>query len=303
MPHRHNPQQYDRKQRAFALGVLLNVLFVAAEATFGFLSGSLALLADAGHNLSDVLGLFLAWAANLLSGRRPTRQRTFGWRSSTIMAALLNALILLVVVGAIAWEAILRFFHPPPVSGTTVIVVALVGMAINTFTALLFVRDRKTDLNVRGAFLHMAADAAVSGAVAVGGVLILFTGMRWLDPAVSLLVALVILLSTWRLLRESLDMAMHAVPPGIDTREIENYLVGLTGIEAVHDLHVWAMSTTENALTAHLVKPDPEGDDDLIARIQKTLYDRFNIDHITIQWERDVRAAQCSPDRCKLGTT
>lgn len=291
---------HDVENRAFALGVVFNILFVIGEAAFGLLSGSLSLIADAGHNLSDVLGLLLAWGANRLGRRDPTRQRTYGWRSSTILAALLNALILLVVVGAIAWEAIKRIGQPAPVAGLEVILVASVGVAVNTLTALLFMRGRKRDLNVRGAFLHMAADAGVSAGVAVTGALILLTDWRWLDPVVSLMIALIILLSTWGLLRESLDMTLHAVPAGIDTRAIESYLAGLPGIHAVHDLHVWAMSTTETALTAHLVKPDPDRDDALIARIQKELHERFNITHATIQWERAVCSARHGQTACGL---
>jgi cobalt-zinc-cadmium efflux system protein len=297
MGHHH----HDHKQRAFALGVVFNVGFVIAEGVFGVWSGSLALLADAGHNLSDVLGLLLAWGANLLGRRSPTRRRTYGWRSTTIMAALFNALILLVVVGGIAWEAILRFYRPAEVAGFTVVMVALGGFVVNTATALLFMRGRKHDLNIRGAFLHMTADAGVSAGVAAAGVLIMLTGWRWLDPVVSLIIAAMILLSTWGLLRESLDMALHAVPAGIDTQKIEHYLAGLPGIDAVHDLHVWAMSTTQTALTAHLVKPDPSRDDAMIARIQNELHDRFGIEHITIQWERTDCSAFCSSVACAIG--
>lgn len=297
MGHHH----HDHKQRAFALGVVLNTAIVVVEAIFGLLSGSLALLADAGHNLSDVLGLVLAWGANLLGRRSPTRRRTYGWRSSTIIAALLNALILMAVVGGIAWEAILRFYRPAEVAGFTIIWVALAGFLVNTVTALLFVRGRKQDLNVRGAFLHMAADAGVSAGVAVTGLLIIVTGWRWLDPVVSLIIAVIILWSTWGLLRESLDLALHAVPAGIDTQKIEHYLAGLPGIDAVHDLHVWAMSTTQTALTAHLVKPDPSRDDAMIEHIQNELHDRFGIEHITIQWERTDCSAFCSSGACDFG--
>lgn len=296
MGHHH----HDQKQRAFVLGMVFNVAIVIVEAIFGIFSGSLALLADAGHNLSDILGLLLAWGANLLGQRSPTRRRTYGWRSSTIVAALLNALVLMVVVGGIAWQAILRFYNPAPVTGLTVIVVALIGVVVNTLTALLFVRGRKEDLNVRGAFLHMAADAAVSAGVVVAGGVIMLTGWRWVDPVVSLIIAVIIFVSTWGLLRESLDMTLHAVPVGIDTRKIENYLAALPGIDAVHDLHVWAMSTTQTALTAHLVKPDPHRDDALIARIQEDLHDRFGIDHVTIQWERADCSSFCSSVGCDI---
>lgn len=286
MAHHHNHHHPNNYGRAFAVGVVLNVGFVVVEAVFGIIADSLALLADAGHNLSDVLGLVLAWVAIILSRRTPTRRRTYGWRSASIMAALINALILLVVVGGIAWEAVMRFTVPPPVAGRSVIGVALAGLVVNGVTALMFASGRKHDLNIRGAFLHMAADAGVSAGVAVAGVLIVLTGWLWLDPVVSLVIAAVILFSTWGLLREALDLAMHAVPAGIDPRAIENYLAGLPGVDAVHDLHIWAMSTTEPVLTAHLVKPDPSDDDELIARIMKELHERFGIEHATIQWER-----------------
>lgn len=286
--------------REFALGVVLNIGFVIAEIIFGLLSGSLALLADAGHNLSDVLGLLLAWGASMLGRRNPTSRRTYGWRSSTIMAAFLNAMILMVVVGGIAWEAFQRIFSPAPVTGFTIIFVALAGVVINTGTALLFIRRRKEDLNIRGAFLHMAADAGVSAGVAVAGGLILLTGRLWLDPLVSLIIAVIILWSTWGLLRESLDLVLHAVPTGIDIKEIKTCLEDLPGIEAVHDLHIWAMSTTETALTVHLVKPDAYRDDVLIAKIQDDLLERFGIDHVTIQWERADCSSFCSSSFCDL---
>jgi cobalt-zinc-cadmium efflux system protein len=259
-----------------------------------------ALLADAGHNLSDVLGLLLAWGASYLVRLRPTRRRTYGWRSSTIMAALINAVILLVAVGGIATESIRRFVSPEPVAGKIVIAVAVVGVAVNTATALLFLSGRHKDLNIRGAFLHMAADAAVSAGVAAAGIAILITGRLWIDPAVSLAIAAVILWGTWGLLRESLALAMHAVPPGIDTDEVMGYLSKLDGIEAIHDLHIWAMSTTETALTVHLVKPDSAGDDEMIGRIADELHDRFGIGHVTIQWERTHDPCRCDNRICRL---
>ncbi|MCF8050114.1 MAG: cation diffusion facilitator family transporter [Desulfobacterales bacterium] len=289
------PADYNR---AFAIGVALNVAFVICEAVFGVLADSVALLADAGHNLSDVLGLLLAWGASYLVRLQPTHRRTYGWRSSTIMAALINAAILLVAVGAIAWESVRRFVSPEPVAGKIVLVVAVVGVVINTVTALLFLSGRKKDLNIRGAFLHMAADAAVSAGVAAAGIAILITGRLWIDPAVSLAIALVILFGTWGLLRESLALAMHAVPPGVDTDQVITYLSDLPGIEAIHDLHIWAMSTTETALTAHLVKPNPEGDDEMIGRIADELYDRFGIGHVTLQWERTHDPCRCSNGSC-----
>jgi cobalt-zinc-cadmium efflux system protein len=279
--------------RVFALGTALNIAFVILEVLFGFLSGSLALLSDAGHNTIDVLGLLLAWGTIALGKRRPTRKRTYGWQSSTIMAALLNSLILLGVVGGIAWEAITRFSQPVAVAGRTVIWVALCGVAINTLTALLFLSGRRHDLNVRGAFLHMAADAGVSAGVVVAGVLVITTGRLWIDPLVSLAIAAVILYSTWGLLRESLNMALHAVPGAIDTRAIETYLLQRPGITAIHDLHVWAMSTTETALTAHLVKPNVADDDALILSITRDLQKHFGITHVTLQLERRADLQNC----------
>ena len=288
--HDHGPKDYSR---AFAIGIALNVGFVVAEASFGILSDSLALLADAGHNLSDVLGLLLAWGAAALSKRGATARRTYGWRGSSILAALANAVLLLVAVGGIAWEAVRRFQEPGPVSGQTVIWVAAVGVAVNTATALLFMAGRKGDLNIRGAFLHMAADAGVSAGVVIAGIAILFTGWDWLDPAVSLVIAAVILVSTWGLLRESVNLALDAVPAGIDVHAVEAHLRGLPGVEGVHDLHIWGMSTTEAALTVHLLKPDPRDDDALLARVTNEFHDRFEIEHLTVQWERGGDPRPC----------
>jgi cobalt-zinc-cadmium efflux system protein len=288
--HAHSPSHLDRR---FALGVALNVGFVIAEAVGGILADSLALLADAGHNLSDVLGLLLAWGASYLGRLRPTRRHTYGWRSTTIMAALLNALLLLLAMGGIAWEALRRFGAPAPVDGGLVIAVAAAGVVINTATALLFVAERKRDLNVRGAFLHMAADAGVSAGVVAAGFGIVISGRLWIDPVVSLAIAGIIVIGTWGLLRESVNLALHGVPSGIDPEAVEKCLAELPGILAVHDLHIWAMSTTETALTAHLVKPDPSDDDALIARARKELSERFGIGHVTLQWERDNRQEHC----------
>jgi cobalt-zinc-cadmium efflux system protein len=284
--------------RAFAIGVALNMAFVVLEAVFGFLGGSLALVADAGHNLSDVLGLLLAWGAIRLAQVAPTERRTYGVRRSTIFAALLNALLLLVAVGAIALEAVRRLWVPEPVAGVTVIFVAAAGVAVNTGTALLFRRGRKRDLNIAGAFAHMAADAAVSAGVALAGVAILLTGLPWLDPAVSLAIVVVIVVGTWGLLRDSVNLALDAVPSSIDPRQVEEYLLGLPSVVAVHDLHIWATSTTEVALTAHLVKPEPAGDDELIARVTEELATRFGIQHPTIQWERNSHTFPCG-DPCQ----
>lgn len=288
--HEHGPVNYDRR---FVVGIALNVGFVAVEAIFGVLAGSLALLADAGHNLSDVLGLVLAWGALVLGRQQPTRRRTYGLRRSSILAALANALLLLVAIGAIGWEAVRRFSHPAPVAGGVVIGVALVGIAINTATALLFLTGRERDLNVRGAFLHMAADAGVSLGVVLAGVAIVFTGWRWLDPAVSLMIAAVILVGTWGLLRDSVNLALDAVPEHIALPEVHDYLRRLPGVAEVHDLHIWGMSTTEAALTAHLVMPQGEPGDAFLARSRRELHDRFGIEHATLQVERGDPTHPC----------
>jgi cobalt-zinc-cadmium efflux system protein len=294
--HHHKVINYDR---AFAFGVALNVVFVIVEAAYGIMAGSLALLADAGHNLSDVLGLLLAWGANYLVRRKPTGRRTYGWRKSSILAALINAVILLVALGGIAGEAIRRLGAPVPVAGRTIIFVALVGVVINTATALLFLSGRNSDLNIRGAFLHMVADAGVSAGVVIAGVAILMTGRLWIDPAVSLVISAVILFGTWGLFQDAFNMAMDAVPRDIDPESVRAYLSSLPGVTGVHDMHIWAMSTTETALTAHLVKPDSEDDDALIETASKELHDHFGIDHITLQWERRPSTNQCG-DTCEI---
>jgi cobalt-zinc-cadmium efflux system protein len=271
---------------AFALGVVLNVAFVLVEVVFGVFADSTALLADAAHNFSDVLGLLLAWGASYLARRPRSRRRTYGWRSSTILAAMVNAIVLLVVTGGVTWEAVKRFVAPVEVGGLTVAWVALVGVGINAATAALFMRGRKSDLNIRGAFLHMAADAAVSAGVVVAGLAIIATGRLWIDPVATLLVAAVILASTWGLLRQSVNLALHAVPEGIDPEAVEAYLVSLPGVTAVHDVHIWAMSTTETALTAHLVRQDSPDDDAIIGEATRVLHERFGIHHTTLQRER-----------------
>lgn len=280
----HPPRDFGR---AFAIGIALNLVFVVVEAGFGFFSNSMALIADAGHNLSDVLGLVIAWIGVALARRAPTRQFTYGYRRSTILAALINALVLLVAVGGICWEAIARFADPPPVAGWTVILVASAGIVINTATALLFVAGRKSDLNIRGAFLHMAADAAVSGGVVVGGLVILLTGYHWIDPVASLVIAVVIVAGTWGLLRDAVRMTMDAVPASIDPQAVRAYLADLPGVSDVHDLHIWSMSTTETALTAHLVMPGGQPPDSFLADIAQILAERFGIGHPTLQIEAD----------------
>jgi cobalt-zinc-cadmium efflux system protein len=280
--HLHGPANYNK---AFAIGVGLNVAYVLVEAGFGFSTNSLALLADAGHNLSDVLSLLLAWAASHLSQLRPSKRRTYGWRRSSIIAALLNAILLLVAIGGISWEAVRRFASPEPVSGGIVMAVAGFGVLINTATALLFMRGRERDINIKGAFLHMAADAGVSAAVVLGGLAISMTGLFWIDPMMSLVVVAVIAIGTWGLLRDSVNLSLDAVPAGIDVDAVEKYLAELPGIVRVHDLHIWAMSTTESALTAHLVKPDGKLSDPLLLQIQNELHERFGIEHMTVQLE------------------
>jgi cobalt-zinc-cadmium efflux system protein len=291
--HHHGPADYNT---AFAVGIGLNVAFVLVEAVFGLLAHSLALVADAGHNLSDVLGLLLAWGAMHLSKRPPSPRRTYGLRRSSILAALANAILLLIAIGAIAWEAARRFFEPAPVAGGLMMAVAGAGIVVNGVTALLFRGRREADVNIEGAFLHMAADAAVSLGVVVAGALIWWTGRAWLDPVVSLTIVAVIAAGTWGLLRRSLDLAMDAVPEGIDPAEVKAYLAGLPGVTAVHDLHVWAMSTTEPALTAHVVRPAESDDDEFLAAAARGLHDRFGIEHVTLQVERGSNAGV----RCRL---
>jgi cobalt-zinc-cadmium efflux system protein len=289
--HSHAPADFGR---AFAIGTALNLAFVAAEAAAGFFTGSLALLADAGHNLSDVLGLLLAWGASVLAKRAPTGRRTYGLRKGTILASLTNAALLLVAVGAIAWEAVRRFADPQPVQTGPVMIVAAIGIAINTATALMFMKGSKDDLNVRGAFLHMAADAAVSAGVVVAALAMWATGWLWLDPVVSLGIVVVIVLGTWGLLRDSLDLALDAAPRGIDPKAVADWLAAQPGVAEVHDLHIWAMSTTETAMTAHLVRPDEADHDQFLHDVCGQLAKRFNIGHSTLQIERGGQAHPCA---------
>jgi len=288
--HAHSPPG---SNLVFAAGTALNLGFVAVEVGYGLKSNSLALLSDAAHNLSDVFALLIAWAAFQLGKSLPTKRRTYGLRRSSILAALANALVLLVVVGGIVWEAIGRLSEPEPVQPGIVMGVAAVGVAVNGLTALMFMAGRKQDLNINGAFLHMAADAAVSMGVVLAGLGILFGGWNWLDPAVSIAVGAVIIWSTWGLLWESLSLAMDAVPAGIDSGAVEAYLAALPGVATVHDLHIWGMSTTEVALTAHLVMPRPPADDQLLGVVCRELRERFNIGHVTIQIEHgDIECHQ-----------
>lgn len=282
--HSHGPVDFGR---AFAIGIALNSLFVAAEAGAGIAFDSMALLADAGHNLSDVVGLAVAWVGAGLSKRAPTRRFTWGYRGASILASLSNGVLLLIAVGAIAAEAMGRFANPPPVPGGVMIAVAALGVVINLGTALLFLRGRKGDLNIRGAYLHMAADAGVSAGVVVAGALILWTGALWIDPALSLVIAAVILWSTWGLLKQSLMLSMGAVPEGIETEEVEAALAALPDVAAVHDLHIWASGTTETVMTAHLVLAGGHPGNAFLSDAQRLMHDRFGIGHVTIQIEID----------------
>ncbi|MBB4259838.1 MULTISPECIES: cation diffusion facilitator family transporter [unclassified Bradyrhizobium] len=279
--HVHAPANFGK---AFALGITLNTALVVAEAVYGYLGNSTALLADAGHNLSDVLGLVVAWGASIAARRAPSGRFTYGFRASTILAALANAVFLLVATGAIGWEAILRLREPEPVAGVTVMVVAGIGILINGFTALLFASGRKDDINIEGAYLHMAADAAVSLGVVVSAALIIWTGWLWLDPVTSLVICATILWSTTSLLRGSIDMSMAAAPKGTDLAAIRAFLLARPGVSAIHDLHVWPISTTETALTCHLVMPAGAGDAFLMETAQ-LLKATHRIGHTTLQIE------------------
>ena len=290
--HAHGPANYNR---AFAIGTALNLGFVLVEAAFGVIANSVALLADAGHNLSDVLALLLAWGAAWLTRRQPTSRHTYGFGSSSILASLINAMLLLVAVGAIAFEAIGRIFRPEPVAEFIVIWVAAAGILVNGATAWMFMRGRERDINIRGAYLHMASDAAVSAGVVVAAIAIWATGWYWLDPLASLAISVVIVLGSLDLLKESTRLAMAAVPGGVDRTGVERYLAGLSGVSAVHDLHIWAISTTETALTAHLVRPAMGPDDEFLRGVAAELRTRFGIGHCTIQIEHDGADCHLAP--------
>ena len=286
--HSHAPADFGR---AFLIGIILNSAFVLVEAVFGYISGSVALVADAGHNLSDVLSLIIAWAASVAAKRPPSARFTYGLKSSTILAALANAMLLMIAIGAILFETVQRLVDPAPVEGWTMVVVAGVGIVINTATALLFMRGRKSDLNIRGAFLHMAADALVSVGVVIAGAVILLTGALWVDPVTSLVIVAVIAWGTWGLARDSIKMGLLAVPEGIDESAVRAYLSGLAGVAALHDLHIWPMSTTETALTAHLVMPGGHPGDAFLRRVAHDLDHDFGIGHATLQVE--IRSEDC----------
>jgi len=286
------PKTFDR---AFAIGITLNLIFVIVEASYGFLANSLALVADAGHNLSDVVGLVLAWGAVWLSRKKPSNRYTYGLRRSSILSALLNAVLLLIAVGGIAWEAIRRFWNPSEVQTEMVIAVACVGILINGFTAFLFMSGRKEDINIRGAYMHMAADALVSVGVVIAGFIIQKTAWLWIDPSISIAMVVYTTLVTWRLLKDSFNMAMDAVPNGIHLPDVRQYFAQLPGVSEVHDLHVWSMSTTESALTVHLVMDKQHHSDAFLAKICRELKENFKIDHPTIQVESgDLESFACA---------
>ncbi len=293
MSHNHSHTEQIDHSKAFIIGITLNLIYIIVEAFYGILINSMALLADAGHNFSDVLGLLLAWGAAYLAKTKATEKRTYGLRKATILAALGNAVILLIAVGAISIEAIRKFVSPEPVQGQTMMIVAGIGFIINGITALLFMRGRERDLNIKGAFLHMAADAGISLGVVIAGYVILLTGWLWIDPAISLVIVLVITIGTWDLLRDSFHLSMDAVPKEIDIKEVGNYLKGLPGVSEVHDLHIWAMSTTETALTAHLVIPEETKDDFFLKKVCSELHNRFGIEHSTIQIEKSAQSSNC----------
>ena len=296
--HHHLPSQNGNLDSRFIIGIVLNVLFVVAEVVFGLISDSMALLTDAAHNLSDVLGLVLAFWAATLARRAPTQTRTYGFRKATILSALANATLIMVAVGGIAWEAALRIADPPPVEGRIMMLVAAVGVVINTLSALLFLKGRHEDINIRAAFLHLAADAAVSVGVVIAGFAIYWSGQLWIDPVVSLGISAVIILGTWSLLKSSLDLALDAVPAHIDVQEVKAFLLEQEGVHNIHDLHVWAMSATETALTAHICSKE-NWSSFRIRTISRELEERFLTHHVTLQ----VEPVDGCPDPCPQSAT
>ena len=292
--HDHHPTPTDFST-AFAVGIGLNLAFVAVEAFYGWKINSLALLADAGHNLSDVVGLVLAWGGALAGRLRPDARHTYGWKRASILAAFVNALLLLVAMGSLVWEAVHRLQAPEPTQGVTIMVVAGIGIAVNSVTALMFMRGRESDLNIRGAFLHMAADALVSAGVVVAGGLAMWFGWNWLDPIVSLAIAAVIVLGTWGLFRQSLHLLFDGVPDSVDLPAVQALLEALPGVARVHDLHVWAMGASEIGLTAHLVMPDGRADDAFLAHATHELHAHFGIGHVTLQVVQVPFTRPCAP--------
>lgn len=289
----HHHGDPNSQGRAFAIAIALNSIFVLVEFGYGFIAHSTALMADAGHNLSDVLGLMLAWGAAILAKRAPSGRFTYGLRSSSMLAALFNAMLLMLACGAIAWEAVQQLLDPHPVNGVTVSVVAAVGIAINGFSAWLFMAGSKDDLNIRGAYLHLAADAAISLGVLLAGLAVLYTGWLWLDPMVSIAIVILVMLGTWSLLRESLRMMLAAVPQNVDAVAVKQYLQASVGVREVHDMHIWSMSTTETALTAHLVMPEGHPGDAALDGLRQQLRERFAIQHSTLQIELGTTDHAC----------
>jgi cobalt-zinc-cadmium efflux system protein len=298
MPYHHHAHS-SNQGRIFLLTILLNALFVGVEFFYGLISNSTALIADAGHNVSDVLGLFLAWFAVILSRKQPSKRYTYGLRSTSILAALANTMLLLVACGAIGWEAIHRVSQPPIIAGQTVSIVAAVGIFINGLSAILLMKGSKGDLNIRGAYLHMVADTAVSLAVVITGLVIFYTQWYLIDPIMSLIIVLVILVGAWGLLRDSLRLALNAVPRHIDASAINDYLCQLEGVSDIHDLHIWGLSTTENALTVHLVMPNGHPGDDFMDEITHTLEERYEVHHSTLQIELGTTNHTCSLTEAK----
>ena len=295
MAHSHGHTHQVTHGKAFAIGIALNIIFVAIEIIYGLIANSSALLADAGHNASDVLGLAFAWAAAWLASLKPSGKYTYGLRKTTILVSILNAILLFGAVTAIGWDAVIKLQNPQPVGGTQIMIVAGIGVVINTITALLFIKGQKDDLNIRGAFLHMAADAGVSLGVVVAGLLILLTGKLWIDPVMSFIIIAVILWGTWRLFSDSVNLALDAVPKNIDVEKVRSFIEEKEGVENLHDLHIWAMSTTQVALTAHLVMPNGNNDR-FITDLQKELSEKFNIGHTTFQIENSDLQQLCDTD-------
>jgi cobalt-zinc-cadmium efflux system protein len=292
-PHHHHDHAAPDYNRAFAIGVVLNVIFVVVEVVYGVLANSLALITDAGHNLSDVMGLLLAWGASYLAAKRPSLRRTYGYSRAPILASMFSGLLLLAAVVLISWEAIRRLFEPSEPVGQTIMIVAGIGVLINSLTAWFFVSGKDHDLNIRGAYLHMAADALVSLGVVISGLVIWKFGLNWFDPLSSLLIAVVIFWSTWHLLKDSLNMAVDTVPRDLDPHAVRQWLSGQPGVAGLHDLHIWPMSTTETALTAHLLMPEPPADDTFLHALASRLQQEFNISHATIQIERSDEGHPC----------
>ncbi|MHB8853651.1 MAG: cation diffusion facilitator family transporter [Ignavibacteriaceae bacterium] len=294
--HSHSSQSLNYN-KAFGFGIALNLSYLIIEFVYGLKVNSMSLVADAGHNLSDVLGLLLAWGASYLATTETNNTRTYGLRKSTILAALFNAIILLIAVGAISIEAIRKIINPQPTGGTTMMIVAGFGIVVNALTALTFMKGRQSDINIKGAFLHMASDAGVSFGVVAAGFLINITGFYLLDPVISIVIVIVILIGTWGLLRDSFKLSMDAVPKNINYNEVQEYLESLEGVKEVHDLHIWAMSTTETALTAHMIMPGEQKEERFLEKVCLQLYHKFKIEHSTIQIEKNPQSVNCERDK------